>query len=197
MNAATFFDKARAGRLLGPSLSQSEVDGCSAIMDAMAGAPLAWTAYAFATAYLETAHSMQPINEVGGEAYFFREYDHKGNRPSIARQLGNTQDGDGALYHGRGLVQLTGRGLYAKAGAKLGVDLVGNPSLALRADIAAKIMRQGMTDGWFTGKSFVSYLPTAGQGVVAQFVSARRIINGQDRAGDIASYAMAFQEYLA
>jgi putative chitinase len=78
-----FFARARAGKLLGPTLTQSEVDGCTAILDAMMGAPLAYVAYALATAYLETAHTMQPIEEFGGPAYFFRMYDKGGNRPAL------------------------------------------------------------------------------------------------------------------
>jgi putative chitinase len=192
-----FFARARAGKLLGPTLTQSEVDGCTAILDAMMGAPLAYVAYALATAYLETAHTMQPIEEFGGPVYFFRMYDKGGNRPGVAAVLGNTMPGDGVKYHGRDYVQTTGRGNYAKATAKLGVDLVNNPDMIARPDIAAKVMRVGMTEGWFTGKSFASYLPASGPASFAQFKDARRIINGQDRAADIANYAIEFQAYLS
>jgi putative chitinase len=197
VDRGVFFARARAGKLLGPTLTQSEVDGCTAILDAMTGAPIAYAAYALATAYLETSHTMQPIEEFGGPAYFFRMYDKGGNRPAVAAQLGNTMPGDGVRYHGRGYVQLTGRGNYAKATAKLGVDLVNHPELALGDDIAAKVMRVGMTEGWFTGKSFASYLPASGPASFAQFKDARRIINGQDRAADIANYALEFQAYLS
>lgn len=194
---ARFYDALRAGKLLGPTLTPSEVTGVAAIITAMAGAPLAWTAYALATAYHETAHSMQPVNELGGDAYFFRRYDPKGNRPDISAQLGNTQPGDGAKFHGRGYVQLTGRANYAKAAAKLGVDLVNNPDLALTDDGAARIMRRGMQEGWFTGKKFADYLPGAGQTTTENYRQARRIINGLDRADDIAAYAVQFQSALA
>lgn len=195
MKEPAFFAGVRS-TLLGPTLSQSEVDGCKAILAAMAGAPLSHVAYALATAYLETAHSMQPIEEMGGDAYFFRRYDPHGQRPDIARRLGNSQPDDGALYCGRGYVQLTGRANYAKAAAKLGTDLVRMPGLAMQPDFAARIMRQGMTEGWFTGKRFASYLPATGPAVRAQFLPARRIINGQDRAGDVADYALHFQAAL-
>lgn len=192
---AKFFDAMRSG-LLGPTLSISEVEGCAAILAAMEGAPLSYTAYALATAYKETAHTMQPIDEYGGSGYFFRRYDPQGQRPDIARQLGNTQPGDGVRFHGRGYVQLTGRANYAKAAAKLGVDLIGHPEYALRDDVAAKVMRQGMQEGWFTGKSFASYLPATGSATTPQFVAARRIINGQDCDGEIAGYAGQFQAAL-
>jgi putative chitinase len=192
---AKFFDAVRKG-LLGPTLSTDEVTGCSAILAAMSDAPIAWTAYALATAYKETAHTMQPIAEMGGDAYFFRRYDPKGLRPDMAARLGNTQPGDGARYKGRGFVQLTGRANYARAGAKLGIDLVGHPELALGDDVAAKIMRRGMQEGWFTGASFGGSLPGAGVARLDQYTGARRIINGTDCAAEIADYAMHFQAAL-
>ena len=190
-----FFAAVRSG-LLGPDLSQSEVDGCNAILAAAEGLPISFAAYMLATAYLETAHTMQPIKEYGGDAYFFRRYDPKGNRPDIAARLGNTQPGDGAKFAGRGYVQLTGRRNYAKAADKLGIQaLIANPDYALRSDIAAKIMRLGMIEGWFTGKRLSDYLPNE-LGNRAQFREARRIINGQDRADEIADYACQFQAAL-
>lgn len=195
MDRGVFFKGVRAG-LLGPVLTQDEVDGCNAILDAMAGSPLAHCAYALATAYKETAHTMQPIKEMGGDAYFFRRYDPKGNRPDIARQLGNTQPGDGARFAGRGYVQLTGRGNYTRAERELGVPLVAQPDLAMRCDVAAKVMRRGMDEGWFTGRGFSRYLPPVAPGNVPAFTQARRIINGQDCAAEIAGYAMSFQGNL-
>ena len=195
MDKAAFFAAVRQG-ILGPTLSPEEVSGCEAIMDAMAGLPRSWCAYALATAYHETAHTMQPISEFGGPAYFTRMYDITGQRPTMARKHGNTEPGDGPRYRGRGYVQLTWKVNYAKAGAKLGVDLVGHPEIAMRPDIAAKIMRDGMVEGWFTGKALRHYLegPFA---TLAQYQSARRIINGTDKSALIAGYAMQFESALA
>ena len=53
--------------------------------------------------------------------------------------LGNTQPGDGALYKGRGFIQITGRANYTAAGKALGIDLVNHPELAERPDIATKV----------------------------------------------------------
>jgi putative chitinase len=44
--------------------------------------------------------------------------------------LGNTQKGDGRLFKGRGLFQLTGRSNYESYGKALGLDLINNPALA-------------------------------------------------------------------
>lgn len=195
MNQKAFFDHCRAG-VMGPTLDADEVNGAGAILDAMAGTPLAWCAYALATAWHETAHSMQPIKEFGGPSYFFRMYDPQGQRPSLAKANGNVHPGDGAKYFGRGYVQLTWRNNYRRTGEKIGYPLEGNPDLALRPDIAAQIMREGMEEGWFTGKAFAHFLPRAGVADRAAYVNARRIINGADKAGQIADYAVRFQDAL-
>ena len=190
-----FFDSVRKG-ILGPDLSPDEVSGCNAILTAMEGAPIAHAAYALATAYHETASTMQPIKEYGGPSYFTRMYDVTGNRPKLARAFGNLSPGDGAKYFGRGYVQLTWRCNYHKAGAKCGVDLVANPDKALDPGIAAKVMRQGMDEGWFTGKSLKSYMPGSGRATRQQFTDARRIINGTDKAAKIGAHALDFQTAL-
>lgn len=195
-----FFDAMRSG-LLGPVLTAEEVNGCNAVLEAMEGAPLAWTAYALATAYRETASTMQPVKEIGGPIYFTRLYDVSGARPQLAIKMGNTCVGDGSKYFGRGYPQLTWKGNYAKATEKLrklgfNVDLVANPDLALRPDIAAVIMRHGMQEGWFTGKSFSSYLPASGRATIGQYANARYIINGSDHAQEIASHAKQFEDAL-
>lgn len=191
---ASFFAAVRAGRTLGPTLSQGEVEGCEVITTTCAGLPVAWVAYCLATAAHETAFTMQPIKERGGTAYFTRLYDISGERPAKARELGNLQPGDGAKFCGRGYVQLTGRANYARASEKVGVDFVSDPDLVMQPEYAAAIMRRGMVEGWFTGKSLSTYLPAEAQR--DQFKNARRIINGLDRADDIAGYALEFQSAL-
>lgn len=197
-NPKAFFDHMRGSTIMGPTLSESEVTGCGAILDACAAAgwPIAWTAYGLATAFHETAATMQPIKEYGGQAYYTKMYDITGARPTKARELGNTSPGDGAKYPGRGYVQLTGKGNYAKASAIVGVDLVADPDVAMKPDIAAHVMVSGMSLGWFSGKKLSDYLPDNGTADSQPFTQARRIVNGQDRAADIAAYAMTFQEAL-
>lgn len=190
-----FFAELRKSKAMGPTLSAGEVSGCEAILTACKHWRASWAAYGLATAHLETAGTMQPIKEYGGQAYFRKMYDIEGARPAKARELGNLTPGDGAKYAGRGYVQLTGKANYSNAGAALGQDLVGNPDLAMRPDIAAVIMAQGMEQGWFTGRALKDYLPSD-LGTVDQFKAARRIINGQDRALEIARTAMEFQRAL-
>ena len=56
--------------------------------------------------------------------------------------IGNGADGDGALYKGRGFVQLTGKANYISIGTKIGYDLVNKPDLANDPVIAAKVLAQ-------------------------------------------------------
>jgi predicted chitinase len=69
----------------------------------------------------------QTLQELGGTAYFDKNY---GPQTAVGKRLGNTQKGDGARYHGRGIFQLTGRTNYAAYGKRLGLDLIANPELA-------------------------------------------------------------------
>ena len=58
-----------------------------------------------------------------------------GNRP----KLGNIHPGDGFKFRGRGIVQLTGRSNYQRAGRAIGIDLVSSPDKAADFDIAIQI----------------------------------------------------------
>jgi putative chitinase len=194
LNPTGFFNAVRHG-VMGPKLEQSEVEGCQAILSACEGSPLADAAYELATAWHETAHTLQPVKEIGGPAYFFRLYDLKGQRPHVAEALGNTEPGDGARYAGRGYVQLTGRANYLRAGRALGLgsQLVDAPDRAQEPEIAAKVMAHGMAEGWFTGRKLADFLPADRPATRAEFMAARRIINGTDRNDLIADYAVEFQ----
>ena len=56
-----------------------------------------------------------------------------------AASLGNDMPGDGIKYKGRGYIQLTGKYNYKRAGDAIGVDLVKNPQLVEKPEIAAKV----------------------------------------------------------
>jgi hypothetical protein len=77
----------------------------------------------------------------------------------------------------------------------LGGTLVKNLDRMLEPAIAAATMVRGMQEGWFDGKKLGDYLP-APLGTEAQFAESRHIINGTDRAHDLATYALAFQDAL-
>lgn len=190
-------------------MSQLQVDGINVIVDTWDSSvfeDLRWLAYMLGTAYHETAATMQPIKEYGSEAYFIRMYDVRGKRPDVARAMGNTEPGDGPRYCGRGFIQLTWKNNYRRAGKTIGVDLVGNPSLAMNPDVAAKVMFEGMTDEAiifedhqsadpkfsFTGKVLENYFNASTE----DWFGARRIINGTDHAAMIGETAQDFFDAL-
>jgi len=56
------------------------------------------------------------------------------------KDLGNTQEGDGKRFKGRGFIQLTGRANYEAAGKELGVDLLADPTkVATDKNLAADV----------------------------------------------------------
>lgn len=71
------------------------------------------------------------LQELGGPAYFSK-YDGRAD-------LGNTQPGDGARFHGRGMIQLTGRANYKEFGEVLGLNLLGQPEIAAEPTVGARI----------------------------------------------------------
>ena len=184
MDRTIFFDSVREA-IFGGTLDQGQVDGCERILAAFAGEHIEIQAYALATCYHETAHTMTPITERGSKSYFDKY--NAGTR--IGKRLGNTQPGDGYKFRGRGDVQITGRRNYRVMGKRVGVDLLSNPDAALNPDLSARLMYIGCMEGVYTGKRFTDYLP-------GDYINARRVVNGTDRALKIAGYAEKFEEAL-
>ena len=123
-------------------------------------------AYVLATVKWETAHTMQPIKEYGSTAYLK-------SKPYWP-------------YYGRGLVQLTWKDNYAKYG------LDKTPDKALEWDSSLFVLFDGMTKGLFTGKKLDDYINDNKR----DYINARRIINGTDRAKEIAQIADAYRTAL-
>ncbi|AHY26819.1 putative endolysin [Acinetobacter phage vB_AbaP_Acibel007] len=175
-------------------LSQSQVDGLNFLVSKMkqAGFTYPEAAYGLATVYVETDKTFQPIAERGSDKYLSK-YD----TGKLAVRLGNTPeaDGDGQLYKGRGYVQITGRANYKFFSTITGKDLIKNPDLALDAEVSTKIMTHGMLNGSFTGVGFRRKRPVSRYNL-AQYIAARNIINGTDRAAEIAQHAIVFEKAL-
>lgn len=181
MDRSSFYAslRARNSGAFGTSLSQKQVNGCEAILDAAErrGIPLRQLAYILATVYHETAHTMQPIAEYG-----------KGK----GRKYGVPAGPYGHVYYGRGLVQLTWLANYERASKELAINLVKYPDDAMQLDVATEILITGMLKGWFTGKKLPDYI----SGEKVDYTNARRIVNGTDKAALIAGYAKAFETAL-
>lgn len=134
-------------------------------------------AYVLATAWHETAHTMKPVREYGGEAYLRKKKYYP--------------------YVGMGFVQLTWLENYHKATRELGVDFVGNPKKLLEPVYSAEILVIGSRDGWFAGDKqgrhkLSRYITLA----KSDYVNARRIINGTDKASLIADHAKEYEADL-
>ena len=149
-----------------------------------------WVAYMLATIKHECANSFMPITEFGPDSYFAKY--NAGT--ALGARLGNTQPGDGLRFKGRGYVQITGRANYLRLGQALGIGkaFVDQPTAVLEPANAYRIMSAGMRLGLFTGKKLATYINDTG----CDYVAARRIINGQDKADAIAAYATAFETIL-
>ena len=72
------------------------------------------------------------------------------------------------------------------------MDFIKNPKLLLEPKYAAPILIIGMQEGWFTGKKLSDYITLQ----KSDFVNARRIVNGTDKAGLIAGYAKEYDKLL-
>lgn len=176
----------------GEVLPQSRVNAVNLLLDSFE-TDVRWSsvrhiAYAFATMMRETfvpkTNSMfEPISEFGGEKYFNKRY---GPQTKVGKRLGNIHEGDGALFRGRGYVQITGRDNYQKFG------IVNNPEKALEHETAFAIMTRGMFEGSFTGRAFAHYITAT----KTDYYNARRIINGTDHAEEIANNAKEFEAIL-
>lgn len=129
-------------------------------------------AYMLATIKHEVADRYQPITEFSNTTC--RRYD------------------GGCSYKGRGYVQLTHQYNYQKLSSVVGVDLVANPLKALDADISYRVTSYGMHHGIFTGRGLNKYINEN----LTDYVNARRIVNGKDKASLIAGYARRFESIL-
>lgn len=187
MNRQTFISEITPALFFG-RITQSQIEGINfklAAWDQSGLTDIRWLAYMLATSYHETAKTMQPIEEYGkgkGRPY--------GQKLRHDRKPYTFPD---KLYYGRGDVQLTWYENYEIMGKLLGIPLLEQPELALRPDISAKIMIEGMTKGKsnrgdFTGVSLEAYFSSTKDDPV----NARRIINGMDKANLIAGYYYKF-----
>ena len=193
----------------------SQVDGFIEIMAAInanqsAKNPL-FAAYILATVWHETARTMQPIEEYGkGKTRKYGRWftNSKGQKYGIRNRSGAAylQSEYPHLYYGRGYVQLTWLDNHIKMTKKINayidrnpacglahVDLANNPAQACDPTIAALVIVIGMLDGDFTGLSLSECITSGSR---ADFVKARRIINGTNEDDRIADYAAKFLDCL-
>lgn len=171
MNKKAFFDHVRAN-LFGGKLKPSQVDGLTRILDyrekVWPDMPDNELAYVLGTVKWETGHSMQPIEEgfpMTGEKL-----------RAFQRRLRYYP------YYGRGLVQITHATNYDKFGIKDHIEK------ALEWPTALDILFRGMIFGMFTDKKLSDYFSAE----KSDWIAARAIVNGSDRASEIADISKKF-----
>lgn len=215
MNREIFFTWVRKNIFNG-RLTQSQVDGMNAILDAseeLGVTDIRMIAYALATPVIETGGTYEPLSEnlnysVAALTSKFsnrisvadaQKYGRSAMQPANQEAIANTIYGGNWGKENLGNTQTgdgwkyRGRGLTQITGrrnyAKFGYE--NNPEGVSVLKDAAIIMVKGMRDGSFTGKKFSDYF-----GSTAQWVQARRMINRLDRAEEIAGFAQKFNSAL-
>jgi hypothetical protein len=188
INREHFFDRIRQSLFFG-KMNTDQVNGLNAILDEWdahyAHADQRFLAYLLATVHHETGRHMQPIEEFNkGKNKDYGQKLKMGGGPG-KRVLYDMPD---QLYYGRGFVQLTWYENYERAAKELHIDCLHHPAMVMQLDIAIKILFVGMMKGWFTGKKLANYFNPTTQ----DWMNARKIINGTDKAQLIASYALAY-----
>lgn len=169
MDKAKFFAglRARDSGLFGTSLSQPQVEGTERIMDEGQNRGMALRQLAYV---LATA------------------YHETGAKMQPIREAGGEKYLRSKPYYpwvGEGLVQVTWEANARKFGATA-------PGQLMEWPIALRAIFDGMSKGMFTGKKLANYI----DGDRVDYVGARRIVNGSDRAALIAGYAKAFETAL-
>lgn len=184
MNKQKFFAAIRQD-VTGGKLSTTQVIGFEYLLDLMVALKLhtSFVAYVLATAYWETARTMEPVRE----AYWLSEDWRRKNLRYFP-------------WYGRGFVQLTWEANYAKAQdwfrsvLKRDVPLTKDPDLALDRENSAFITIVGMVEGWFTKKKLADYLDPPMGGF--DHVQARRIVNGTDKMVEIGRISVNIEKAL-
>ena len=168
MNRSYFFERIRHA-LFGGRLTPQQVDGLRRILD-----------------YRDSHHPTMSEDQL---AYVLATIKWEtGHRMIPVREAGSERYLKTKKYYpwvGEGLVQVTWELNARKFGATKPGDLMSWP-LALHAAF------DGMSKGLFTRRKLSDYIADG----AVDYIGARRIVNGQDRARLIAHFAHAFRDAL-
>ncbi len=180
----TFYDTVRHSPF-SKRLTQQQVDGMNDLLDAWEQSgytDLRWLAYILGGVYHEAGKRMVPVREG------FAKTDASARKIVAARRYGKPAGPYGHVYYGRGRIQNTWLENYRKLEARFGQPFVKEPDRLLESKIDALVTIHGHAEGIWTGKELADYFNDTD----ADWINARRIINGTDKASTIAGYAKAF-----
>lgn len=205
MQKQAIFDTVRQ-TIFGGRMSTAQVEGTNVIIDAWpkygTGLDTA-LAYALATATWETGKRMQPVRETYATS----------TKQAIARLDAAFKKGqmkwvkknywkDG--WFGRGFVQITHEINYSGSLRdavlkEFDVDIHNDPDAALRPDVAAFILIEGITRGHTTKSDFTKYaLEDFVNETKTDYRNARKTVNPneKDSYGPIADFAAKWEEAI-
>lgn len=188
LNTHNLFKNPNAGQLQGLNAILDEWEANPSLKD------LRWLAYILGTIYHEVDKKMQPIEEYSkGQGKPYGQKLKYGGGPN-KRVAYSKPD---KIYYGRGLTQNTWYEIYEKltkaTRAKAeGWDFLNHPELLLQMKPSVWASFYAMTTGLYTGRKLSHYF----DGPLEDWDGARKIVNGTDKAGMIASYAQKFYECL-
>ena len=187
---APFSGKLSGGQVQGTELVLDQFERIASDGDAR------HLAYMLATAFHETAATMQPVRETlaasDDAAIIILDRAYAAGRLGQVSSPYWRRDAEGKSWLGRGLVQLTHKRNYEAMSAVTGIDLVARPERAMEPEVSATILVEGMLQGSFTGRRLSRYFNAQSE----DWVGARAIINGRDRAELIAGYGKSFNAAL-
>ena len=132
-------------------------------------------AYMMATIEWETASTFEPVRE----AYWLSESWRENNLRHHP-------------YYGRGYVQLTWEDNYQTYKSVTGLDLVSNPDLAMKPDVALHILVHGFKNGTFTNYKLEDFVDSGS----TDYYTARKCINWLDKASEIREIAEDWEASL-
>lgn len=200
-----FFDSVRPALYRG-ALAQVQVDGMIAVLGACIHFNLSLkdAAYCLATGYWETGGAFEPVEENLNyttaarirKVWPLRFKSDATAKPFVRNpqglaekvyggraDLGNTTPGDGWLYRGRNLPQLTGRARYRAFGFER------DPGAFMDLQAGANALVRGLKEGLFTGAKLSDF---------SDYRAKRAAINGDVKANGskIAEIAEDFEKAL-
>jgi hypothetical protein len=183
MNRKAFYDAIRPS----VNLTTQNVEGFEKFLDYLEQHPLQINsaAYAAATAWWESAQTMHPVKE----AYWKSEEWRKQNLRYYP-------------WYGRGLIQTTWEDNYKKIAKAMGLPentFIKDPDLLLTFQYALPALFVGMEKGIYTGKDLGDYIDDVDESDaedLREYTTARRIVNGTDKAQSIGNLALVFERGL-
>jgi hypothetical protein len=195
-----FFDGIRGAPFAG-RLRNEQVEGTERILAGFEargmGGELRHLAYMLATAFHETAATMQPVRETltssDDAAIAILDRAFEAGKLGAVRTPYWRRDAQGKSWLGRGLVQLTHRRNYEAMSQLTGIDLVAKPERAMEPQASVTILIEGMLRGSFTARRLEQYFSAKRE----DWQGARAIINGTDRAELVGRYGTMFYAALA